>query len=123
MNELAVVHAIEPAMAEATGKTELELAAQNVCISGRFARLQLIQTTPVGVGDGRHIGELLESTLNLQAGDAAFGELGQQIPGGQILGRHQIALFAEIAFCAIHNQLIRKPAGLGTFAAVGAALA
>ena len=84
---------------------------------------QLVEAAAIGLGDRRHIGGLLKAPFNLEAGDAEFGQLGDQLPGCQVLGRQQVALVAKGLLHPIHNQFIRQPAGLGTFTPVGTALA
>ena len=119
-----MVDAREPACGQAPGKRQLQAAAVVAGEGGLGAAvLPLVEAAAVGVRDHRHIAGLLEPPLNLEAGDPQLGKLGHQFPGGQILGRQQIALVGKIQCFAVHHELVGQTTGLGTFAAVGAALA
>ena len=83
----------------------------------------MVEAAPIGLGHRRHIGGLLQAPFNLEAGNAKFGQLGDQLPGCQVLGRQQVALFAQRQLHTIHDQFVGQPAGLGAFTAVGTALA
>ena len=86
-------------------------------------RGQLVEAPPVGLGDGRHVGGLLQASFNLEARQPGRLQVGQELPGRQVLGGQQITTVAQIAGHPIHNQLIGQPAGLGTLTAIGTALA
>ena len=134
MHQLAMIHTLQPARAQAAGEGQLQAPAQLVgggrlprglgLDTGLACRLrQGIEPLAVGLRNCCHIGGLLEAPFDLEAGDPNLGQLRQQLPGGQILGREQVALLAQVPLHPIDNQLIGKPASLGAFAPVGTALA
>ena len=110
-------------MAQTTRKAELQLTAKVISINHAIAAAgQPIQALAIGIGYGGHIGGFLQPPFDLEAGDAALCQLRQQIPGGEVLGRHQIPLLAKVTLLAIDDQLIRKAARLSALTPVGAAL-
>ena len=128
LNQALVVDALKPTRAESAGEAEFQLATQVGLrlsiepVGVVLLQAQLVEAHAVGLGDGGHIGRVLEPAFDFEARHAGLVELGQQLPRGQILGGEQIAPVVEIARLTIHHQLIGQPAGLGTFAAVGTAL-
>ena len=147
MHQLLVIHPLEPARSQSPRETQLQAPAQLVRIQGLVACLraawglglqavgragglgwgaggrQGIEPLAVGLGHRRHVAGVLEAPFDFEAGDARVGEVREQLPGGQVLGRQQVALLAEVALHPIDDQLIGKPAGLGALAPVGTALA
>ena len=125
---MLVVDAFKPARPEAPGETEFQLSPQVGAplpiepLGVLRIQGELVEAAAVGLRDRRHIGGILEPAFDLEARHTGLVELGQQLPGGQILGGQQVAAVLKIAGLTIHHQLIGQPAGLGTFAAVGAAL-
>jgi len=126
VDQLTVINAGQPARTETSRKAQLKVAAQLHLLVRRdrsaFSR-ELIEPLAIGVRHRGDVGGVLQPPFNLEAGDPRIHQIRQQLPGGQILRRQQITLFAEVELLAIHDQFVGEAAGLGTFAAIGAPLA
>jgi len=76
-----MIDSLQPAGAETTGKTKFKLL---------FGRLLIhdsaIKAAPIHIGDSRHVGGVLETSLDLEAADPDPHQLRDQRPGRQILG-------------------------------------
>ncbi len=75
----------------------------------------------IDLGDGGDVLGGLEAAFDFEAADAERDELGDLLDGGEILRGEQVAFVAEVAEFTIDDHLIGHTAGLGAFAAVGAA--
>ena len=76
--------------------------------------------------DPRDVGDVfrrLEPAFDFQRGDAGADQVRQHFQPGQILRAEQIFPVAERDRLAVGNQIVRHPAGLRAFAAIGRAAA
>ena len=94
-----VIHSLEPARAQTPRETQLQVPPHLVRIQGLVVGLAAggregIETLAVGLGHRRHVAGVLEAPFDLEAGDARVREIREQLPGGQVLGRQQVALLA-----------------------------
>ena len=117
MHQTAMVHPFKPTGGKASGKGQLKLALHLRRRSGG-----LIQALAIGVGDGSHVGSILQTPFDLEAGHADALQLRQQLPGRQILGREEVALVFKGVGLPIHHHFVGQATGLGTLTSIGTAL-
>ena len=122
-NKLLMIHAMHPAGIEPAGKCHLEAIPILRGDFFEFLGQRGIQGFAVNLGHGGDIFRGLEAAFDFERAHAPGDEIGDLIHRREVLGRKKVALVAEVAHRAIHNQLIRHPAGLGAFAPVRTATA
>ena len=72
-------------------------------------------------GDGGDVVRRFEPALNFEGTEAKPDQLGDLVNGGQVLWGEKIGSIAEVAGLPVDLEGVRKAAGLGAFAPVGAA--
>ena len=117
MHQTAMVHPFQPTGGQTSGKCQLKLA-----LHLRRRSRGLIQSPPIGVGNGCHVSSVLQAPFDLEAGHADALQFRQQLPGRQILGREEVALVFKGVGLTIHHHFVGQATGLGTFTSIGTAL-
>jgi hypothetical protein len=79
----------------------------------------LVERLPVNPRDVGDVFRRLEPALDFQRRDAGADQFRQNFQPGQVLRAQKIFPVAERNRFAVGNQIVRHPAGLGAFAAIG----
>lgn len=113
---------MQPARGESARKRHFQLVAIKRRNGIALLREGGVDGFAINAGDGGDVFGRFEATLDFERGNARLDELGDEIDGGEILRREQVAFFAQIAELAIDDELVGHSARLSAFATVGGAL-
>ena len=125
VDEPLVIDPVHPAAEETAAEGHLEIVP--IAAGDGFGVVAAVEGgvdgLAVDAGDAGDVFGGFEAAFDFEAADAELDEVRDFVDGGEVLRGEEIGTTAGVAGLAVDDELIGHAAGLGAFAAIGAAVA